>query len=87
MAGGQLDHLWFISMDMAPSHKIYEQNCFNIVIAFVNIQHRWKQRIQKQKYLLYLRINKHERIKFFIFFKEKDIHFCQALTVIWVQKL
>lgn len=51
---------------------------------FAGMQHSWKQgRIQKQKYILYLRIIEHQRI----FFKEKDIHFCQALTVIWVQKL
>lgn len=43
-AGGQLDDLRFFSTDRASSHKIYEQNCFNIVTAFVNMQHSWKQR-------------------------------------------
>lgn len=45
MAGGQLDDLRFFSTDMASSHKIYEQNCFNTVTAFINMQHSWKQRI------------------------------------------
>lgn len=39
----------FFSTDMAPSHKIYEQNCLNTVTAFVNMQHSWKQRILKHR--------------------------------------
>jgi len=63
-AGGQLHHLWLISMDMAPSHIIFEQiKLFLMQCTYCIYKHaaefETKNNSKTRKYILYLRINGH----------------------------